>query len=184
MTTITYIVPRILVAKARKVLQPAEQVRFVTGIKLDDNHIVLTKLLKVRAQRSAVHAAPQPAALARLHNRLLDLGHDIEAQFHSHPGNGPNATYPSPTDLATARRWETGAPFLGAIFSSDGRYVRFFNHEQQSTVQIYGTNYTQLDNLLFELHDPPVPPAAVTPGVTDGPAGTPPVVGPNHDHKE
>jgi len=179
--TITYIVTRFLLHEAGFGLQPAEQVCFVTGMPLLPGVIVLSQLVQVPADCAVTHARPSPAGIARAQTLLWALGQDIYAQFHSHPGRGAEATHPSKTDLATARRWEDGSPFLGAVFSSDGHYVRFFNHQQDSVVHVYGERYTQLEPLLFELHDDDLPSTDAQPRVSDGSAGTPPLVEPGAD---
>src|SRR5258708_38521255 len=116
---ILYLVPVTLLYQAAERLQPPEKLCFVTGVKLfDDCAILLTQLIEVEhTTASRVHVRPNPASVLRAHQRLLAMGQDIEGQFHSHPGTDSQATLPSPTDLHTASRWETGAPFLGAIFS-------------------------------------------------------------------
>jgi len=61
----------------------------------------------------------------------------LELLGHSHPGVGIEAIHPSPTDPATMKCWERHAPFVGAIFSADGRYVRFFNANPKSLIHLY-----------------------------------------------
>ena len=176
MKRITYLIPPSLLEQAGRVLQPAEQVRFVTGIKRG-RIIILTQLVAVKAVRSLVGARPDPASVARLQERLRAIGMDIEAQFHSHPGLGPDATHPSRIDLHMARRWENGAPFLGGIFSADGQYVRFFNHQQHSEIIIYGSPYEQLTDHLFALRGNAPVSATTSPArEADGPSGAGPVV--------
>ncbi len=138
-----YIVPATLLYQAARFLQPPEQMCFVTGIKFTffgSDVVVLTQLVKVDGAASRVHVMPNPASLFRAHQQLLAMGMDIEGQFHSHPGTGRQAIYPSPIDVNTARRWEIGAPFIGAVFSegAEAWYVRFFNHSQASEVIVYG----------------------------------------------
>src|SRR5690349_6305905 len=131
-----------MLSKAARLLQPPEQLCFVTGCKFPDllrgRIIVITDLVFVEAVSSRVHVTPSPASLFHAHQRLLRMGMDLEGLLHTHPGVSREATRPSPIDLETQRRWETGAPFLGGIFSEGGRYVRFFNHSQLSEVIIYG----------------------------------------------
>lgn len=180
---VTYVIPRSLLYEASNALLPAEQVCFVTGCELIKSVYILSQLVRIKATRGATHANPSPASIAQATNRLWSFGQDILAQFHSHPGTGAQATLPSPTDLATARRWENGGTFLGAVFSSDARFVRFFNFQQHSTVIIYGTNYAQHEEYLFELHDYHLPANKEHPSQPDGPAGTPPLVGPSKNGK-
>jgi len=153
--TVSYVIPASLLCDAAALLQPPEQMCFATGIKLHDllggQVVVLTQLVLVEASSSRAHVRPQPASVLRAHQHLLSLGQDIEVQFHSHPGETIAATMPSSIDLHTARRWETGAPFLGAIFSEGGRFVRFFNYRQHSEVKIYGQHSATAESDCYEL---------------------------------
>ena len=155
---ITYVVPASLLYQAAQLLQPPEKVCFGTGIKtavLGKQIIILTQLVMVEAAVSRVHGEPLPASVLRIQQRLQDMGMDIEFQFHSHPGRTKQATLHSPIDDNTARCWENGTPFIGAIFSEGGRFVRFFNHSQLSEVIVYGHCLKDReDPNLFEL--PPV----------------------------
>ncbi|HLV88698.1 MAG TPA: hypothetical protein VKV39_17060 [Candidatus Sulfotelmatobacter sp.] len=150
---ITYIVPAALLYQAATRLQPPEKLCFATGIKMFDDHvIVLAQLIDVEYTASSrLHVRPNAASVLRVHQGLLAAGQDIEMLLHSHPGTDHQATLPSPTDLHTASRWENGAPFLGAIFSEGGRFVRFFNHTQQSEVIIYGQHAATTEPNCFEL---------------------------------
>jgi hypothetical protein len=182
-----YIVPAPLLYTAAELLQPPERLCFVTGVKLLGGQvIVLTQLIEIESAFSRVHVAPNAASVLRAHHRLLAMGVDIEAQFHSHPGRGQGATHPSHIDFDTARRWETGAPFIGAIFSEGGRYVRFFNHHQDSEITIHGHYLETNDSKCFELPaigGDPLSPEESQPSrlVLDGPAGTIPVVEPEEN---
>ncbi len=154
MTTTTYIIPAPLLYQAAGLLQPPEKVCFVTGIRQTNfgkQIVILTQLVMVEARVSRVHATPSPASLFKIEQRLHDMGMEIEAQFHSHPGESKYATAQSHIDIATAQRWEKGGPFIGAIFSEHGRWVRFFNAGQPSEVIIYGNSKASSDPLLFEL---------------------------------
>jgi len=186
MSTIMYIIPAELLQHAAGLLQPPERLFFVTGTKiLDGRVIVLTRLIDVDNVASRVHVTPNPASLLRVHQELLASGLDIEAQFHSHPGRLREATLPSPIDLATARRWEV-APFLGAVFSEGGRYVRFFNHSQHSEVIIHGNHIKTSDPNCFELPESccvEMPAEESEPGrlVPDRPAAENPLVEPEEN---
>ena len=108
MTHYTYVIDRYLLDKMGRALQPAEQVRFITGLEFPDGVIVLQHPLTLKAETGLTHATPDPASIARAQEHLLTLGLEIHAQFHSHPGQDAGATHPSTTDLETARRWENG----------------------------------------------------------------------------
>lgn len=154
MNTITYIVDAFLLNQAADFLQPVEKVCFVTGVRLFGGKvIILTQLVPVKFTGSRAGAEPDPVSVFKQQQKLKGLGLAIEAQFHSHPLNSVAGTRPSTTDDNTARRWETGAPFIGAIFSEGGRYVRFFNHRQSSVVHVHGAT-REIEPCIFEL--PPV----------------------------
>jgi hypothetical protein len=177
---VRYVVPASLLYQAAAMLQPPEKVVFVTGIKLSglfgERIILLTQLMPVGGAESRVHVEPDPAAVLRIHKSLVAMGMDIEAQFHSHPGRAKCATRPSSVDLNTARRWEAEAPFLGAVFSEGGAFVRFFNYEQISEIRVYG-NCNQTDEpctfQLSQIDRTEMPRAKSQPGglVANRPAG-------------
>src|SRR4051812_13422055 len=167
--TVVYGVPASLLYKAARALQPAETLCFVSGIKLGQmlgqEVIVLTELVPVESSSSRVHVSPHPSSVLREQQRLRALGQDLEAQFHSHPGTTIEATRPSCIDLDTARRWENGAPFICAIFSEGGRFVRFYSRTQYSEVKIYGLHIPTAEPSCYELPSPPedLLPARATP---------------------
>lgn len=150
---VLYVVPASLLFRAAELLQPPEKLCFVTGMKFFGGRlIVLTQCFEVATNSSSrIHVRPKGAAVYHLQQRLQAMGLDIEAQFHSHPGRTIQATHPSSTDIHTASRWESGAPFLGAIFSEGGRHVRFFNHNQHSEIFIYGKHKATTEPNCFEL---------------------------------
>ena len=150
--TFTYILPASLLYQAVRLLRPAEKACFVSGLRMLPNVIVLTQLLPVHTG-SHTHVDFPAVDILRYQLRLQSMGQDIEAQFHSHPGAGENSTYHSCVDDATARRWENGAPFVGAIFSDCGKFVRFFNYEQRSTIHVYGHVGITNDPSLFQLSE-------------------------------
>jgi hypothetical protein len=70
--------------------------------------------------------------------KLERFGHKFLAHFHSHPGRGPGATYPSGTNENFQARLErAGHLALMAIFSRDG-YVRFVRLDRNFYIEIYG----------------------------------------------
>lgn len=117
-----------------------EKLCYVAGVELlDGKLIVLTHLVHVKFTASRVHATPDPKSQLEMFLRMQRLGVGIHAQLHEHPGYGINSTRPSPVDLDTARVWESTAPFIGGIFDEGGRYVRFFNHSQESSIIVRGS---------------------------------------------
>ena len=191
MNTVTYIVDPCFLTRAATGLRPVEKVCFATGLKLfGGSVVVLTQLIPVDFKSSRAGAEPDPVSVFKRQQELKALGLDIEAQLHTHPGWSIDATRPSRTDDDTARRWENGAPFIGAIFSEDGKYVRFFNHRQHSVVHVQG-NAREIEPNVFELRtqssgDEPAPREAVQsqdiepqrPVEPDGPPGEDRVVQP------
>lgn len=179
-----YLIPASLLCQAARMLQPVERLCFVTGVPLlEGKLVVLTQLVEVDGARSRSHVNPRPASVLQIQKQLEGMGQQLEALFHSHPGIGVSATLPSDIDRHTMRRWETSAPFLGAIFSEDGRFVRFFNGRQQSEVIVYGKCIPTEDPNCFELPDLEKPAllsgeseAAI--GLSDRPAGSPELVEP------
>src|SRR5204863_2918162 len=96
---ITYIIPRSLLERASKALQPPERLCFVTGIKLlDARVIILTELVRVKCATKRSSVLPSPASVRRAEQYLQGLGMELEAQFHSHPGKSAAATFPSDID--------------------------------------------------------------------------------------
>ena len=147
---VTFIVPVILLREAAELLQPPEKVRFVTGVPQCGGRIILmTHLLEVDCEASRAHVEPRAASVLQMHQRVVGMGMEIFGQWHSHPSKAKEATFPSDIDYKTARIWERGSPFQGAIFSEGGRFVRFFNHQQRSQVYVYG-NCIRHDANLFE----------------------------------
>lgn len=189
MRRITYIVTSSLLHQVSQLLQPPEKIGFCTGIRLSDNIIILTKFISVKCKsQSRVHGEPDYRDLDGKYRRNLSFGMEFECQMHSHPGKSARCTHPSGTDLNTARRWEKDGPFIGAIFSEGGKYVRFFNHQQRSTVHVYGSKVEELDENLFELAEADEAESkAEAPervdGGTDGQAGASGVVEPEESKR-
>jgi proteasome lid subunit RPN8/RPN11 len=78
-------------------------------------------------------------------------GHKLHGLFHSHPGQGRGATWPSGIDLATHEEHERGGyPLVGAIFEASG-FVRFFSHSRPFTVNVYGTGVERYEENLFKI---------------------------------
>lgn len=79
------------------------------------------------------------------------FGHRLLGWFHSHPGTGPGATTPSPTDMKHQRLLEKGNHLaIGAIFTQDG-YVRFFSRKLKVNIEVYGQGVERIDDKLFRL---------------------------------
>jgi hypothetical protein len=94
------------------------------------------------------------AEIPSTHNLLIRLeqfGHKFLAHFHSHPGNGPDATHPSGIDENFQRRLErAGHLALMGIFSRDG-FIRFVRMDQKFELEIYGEGVKQYEPNVYRL---------------------------------
>lgn len=115
-----------------------EQFFFITGAEVGEV-LVLDQWAEFAHQRRSPMGVV--AHMPSTHNVLIKLeqfGHKFLAHFHSHPGNGPDATHPSGIDENFQRRLEgAGHLALMAIFSRDG-FVRFIRLDQNFEIEIYG----------------------------------------------
>jgi hypothetical protein len=115
-----------------------EQFFFITGAEVGDV-LVLDQCAEFAHQRRSPMGVV--AHMPSTHNLLIRLeqfGHKFLAHFHSHPGNGPDATHPSGIDENFQKRLESaGHVALMAIFSRDG-FVRFVRLDQNFEIEIYG----------------------------------------------
>jgi hypothetical protein len=115
-----------------------EQFFFVTGSEVE-GVLVLDQWAEFAHQRRSPMGVV--ADVPSTHNLLIKLeqfGHKFLAHFHSHPGNGPDATCPSGIDEGFQRRLESaGHVAVMAIFSRDG-FIRFVRLDQNLEIEIYG----------------------------------------------
>ncbi|MFY9607380.1 MAG: hypothetical protein WAU45_02035 [Blastocatellia bacterium] len=113
---------------------------------------VLDQILEFKhAKRNVVGVVGNQADTHRLLIKLERFGHRLLAHFHSHPGNGPDATRPSGTDTGFQKRLEdAGYPAVAAIFSRDG-YIRFFRLDDDLEIEIYGSGVEQHGKNNFRL---------------------------------
>jgi hypothetical protein len=115
-----------------------EQFFFITGAEVGDV-LVLDQCAEFAHQRRSPMGVV--AHMPSTHNLLIRLeqfGHKFLAHFHSHPGNGPEATHPSGIDENFQKRLESaGHVALMAIFSRDG-FMRFVRLDQNFEIEIYG----------------------------------------------
>jgi|SRR5579871_522007 len=115
-----------------------EQFFFITGAEVD-GVLVLDQCAEFAHQRRSRLGVV--ADMPSTHSLLIKLErfhHKFLAHFHSHPGNGPEATQPSGTDRNFQRRLEQGGHLaLMAIFSRDG-YIRFMRNDQNFDLEVYG----------------------------------------------
>ena len=120
-----------------------EQFFFITGTVVNGT-CVLDQILEFKhSKRSIVGVVGNHADTHRLLIKLEQFGHRLLAHFHSHPGNGLEATRPSGTDTGFQKRLEdAGYPAVAAIFSRDG-YIRFFRLDDDLEIEIYGSGVEQ-----------------------------------------
>ncbi|HEV8414582.1 MAG TPA: hypothetical protein VGQ49_13385 [Bryobacteraceae bacterium] len=117
---------------------PDEQFFFITGSEIEGVHVLDQWAEFAHQRRSRMGVVADMPSTHNLLIRLEQFGHKFLAHFHSHPGNGPDATHPSGTDQNFQRRLEqAGHLALMAIFSRDG-YVRFVRLDQNFDLEIYG----------------------------------------------
>lgn len=133
--------------------QGHEQLHFVTGVRIDASR-TLDRMVPVPIEsHSAIHATADQTAAQQALLELDTWGHTVHGLFHSHPGQGREATRPSSTDLATHERYERGGyPLIGAIVVRDG-YVRFFTHRADFSITVFGEGVQQLEARLFHLQN-------------------------------
>ena len=115
-----------------------EQFFFITGTEVE-GVMVLDQCAEFTHQKRTRMAVV--ADMPSTHNLLIKLeqfGHKFLGHFHSHPGNGADATRPSGTDESFQKRLEdAGHVAVMAIFSRDG-FVRFARLDQNFEIEIYG----------------------------------------------
>ncbi len=103
------------------------------------------------SRKSIAGAAADDGSLAGQLIELHEFGARPLAYFHSHPGNGSLATYPSGTDKHTQSAMEdSGGDVIGGIFSRDG-FVRFYGYEGEPNVKVLGNKVTQVGHNLYRL---------------------------------
>ena len=115
-----------------------EQFFFVTGSEVD-GVLVLDQMAEFAHQkRSLLGVTGEPRATHNLLIRLEQFGHRLLAHFHSHPGQGAEATHPSGIDENFQKRLESaGHVAVMGIFSRDG-FARFVRLDQNLEIEIYG----------------------------------------------
>ena len=130
---------------------PDEQFFFITGSEVEGVY-VLDQCAEFAHQRRTRLGVV--ADIPSTHNLLIKLeqfGHKFLAHFHSHPGNGADATRPSGTDENFQRRLESaGHLALMAIFSRDG-FVRFVRLDPNFEVEIYGQGVEKYAPTVYRL---------------------------------
>jgi len=128
-----------------------EQFFFITGAEVDGIHVLDQCAEFAHQRRSRLGVVADMPSTHNLLIRLEEFGHKFLAHFHSHPGNGPEATFPSGTDENFQRRLEQGGHLaLMAIFSRDG-YIRFRRMDGHFELGIYGGGVERYADSVYRL---------------------------------
>lgn len=149
-----FLVPEPVRLLSHKLLQGHERLHLVTGIKVSQKRRTLDNMVKVALESaSVVGALADQCDLSKTLIEMDEWGHQLHGLFHSHPGNGAQATKPSTTDLTTHERYESGGyPLVGAIFVKG--FVRFFANYPFS-VSVYGKGVEEIDTHVFAIRNLP-----------------------------
>jgi hypothetical protein len=128
-----------------------EQFFFITGSEVEGVHVLDQAAEFAHQRRSPMGVVADIPSTHNLLIRLERFGHKFLAHFHSHPGNGPDATHPSGTDINFQGRLEkAGHVALMAIFSRDG-YVRFVRMDKNFELEIYGEGVESYAPAIYRL---------------------------------
>lgn len=138
------VVPSVLLYQAKESLFPPERLLVVAGQRTGDR-VWLEAAFDVTGPSSAGHVRADPERLGRVLIAMERTDRFLAAWVHSHPGNGPEATRPSSTDLRQHEDWlRDYSPFLlGATFAGD--WLRFWGaalDEGKVTVRVAGAGLT------------------------------------------
>jgi len=122
---------------------------YVTGISFN-NVYTLDRIVQVKMDhQTLVSAQVDSISSHKALCKMDEYGYRLLGHFHSHPGRGPRATFPSGIDLSYQERLEQGGyRAVGAIFSQD-EYVRFFPENKDFEITVYGKGVKQIDRKLF-----------------------------------
>ena len=115
-----------------------EQFFFITGSEVE-GVLVLDQWAEFAHQkRTMMGVTADTRSTHGLLIKLEQFRHRLLGHFHSHPGNGAEATQPSGTDTGFQKRLESaGHVAVMAIFSRDG-FVRFVRLDKNCEIEIYG----------------------------------------------
>ena len=130
-----------------------ERFHFVGGSQVDGQTYALTHILPVDfAEQSSVYLRVDPNSTIEALSALDRWGMPLVAHFHSHPGRGADATFPSMTDRRFQERLERGSHIaIGGIFSQDG-FLRFFaGNESRFEVSVFGKQIKEIATNVYKL---------------------------------
>jgi len=128
-----------------------EQFFFVTGSEVE-GVLVLDQWAEFAHQkRSMMGVTADTRATHSMLIKLERFKHRLLAHFHSHPGNGADATHPSGTDENFQKRLENAGHVAAmAIFSRDG-FVRFVRLDNNLEIEIYGEGVEKHEAGIYRL---------------------------------
>src|SRR3984957_2104999 len=135
-----YVVSSLFLHECFKTLtaDPDEQFFFVTGSEAEGVLVLDQSVEFAHQRRNRLSVVADMPSTHNLLIRLEQFGHKLLAHFHSHPGEGADATRPSGTDDNFQKRLESaGHLAIMAIFSRDG-FVRFVRLDRNFEIEIYG----------------------------------------------
>jgi len=135
----------------RQVAIPTETIDYAVGHR-HGSFMTVEQVIPLQLESSSVSRAEGNSRdNARVLVEAERLGGILSCYFHTHPGHGPHANLPSPTDFATQKRFEQGGyAVIGGIFSRDG-YLRFFTHEKPFNISISGKEVEHVGENLYKL---------------------------------
>jgi hypothetical protein len=151
-----------LAAAARYLIRPTakswrldlvERFHYVTGVQIDERTFSMNHIIPVNyAKQSAVYLSVENSSNIDQLARLDSWGVSLVAHFHSHPGNGPEAIFPSGIDRRFQERLECGGHIaVGGIFSQDG-YVRFFaGDDLRFQIVVFGNHIKEISKNVFKI---------------------------------
>jgi len=116
-----------------------EEFFFITGNEIDGVFVLDQWAEFAHQKRSMLGVTADTRSTHKLLIKLEQFGHRLLAHFHSHPGNGADATSPSGIDENFQKRLEgAGHVAVMAIFSRDG-FVRFIRLDHNLEIEIHGS---------------------------------------------
>lgn len=135
-------------------LFPAERMAVIAG-RVEGGQLALSGCFDVTEEQRS-HAAYTRADAGKLGRALLSMdkaGVRLAAWAHSHPGTGPSASFPSPTDHRQYEAWVANySPLLALIVTIDG-YVRFWGGAAEAmSVSIVGTGAERIGHGLYRIN--------------------------------
>ena len=115
-----------------------EQFFFITGSEVEGVLVLDQRAEFAHEKRTTMGVTGDLRATHKLLIKLEQFGHRLLGHFHSHPGEGEDATRPSGTDHNFQKRLEdAGHIAVMAIFSRDG-YIRFIRLDHNLEIEVHG----------------------------------------------